>query len=84
MDARIAEKITKKAQESYSESEEIKALADLIGGPDVDSVIAGIVTGRLYNAFCYQTRRILARDPTSDEFGDFLKLVDSLTRKIQS
>jgi len=32
----------------------------------------GIVIGRLYNSFCYQCRRILNRNPTKEEFSEFL------------
>jgi hypothetical protein len=31
--------------------------------------------GRLYNSFYYQSRRILKRDPTEQEFSDFIELV---------
>ena len=38
-------------------------------------VAAGIAAGRLYNAFYYQTRRQLHRDPTPKEFEEFAVLV---------
>lgn len=38
-------------------------------------VAAGIAAGRLYNAFYYQTRRQLRRDPTLKEFEEFADLV---------
>lgn len=38
-------------------------------------VAAGIAAGRLYNAFYYQTRRQLRRDPTPKEFEEFADLV---------
>lgn len=38
-------------------------------------VAAGIAAGRLYNAFYYQTRRQLRRDPTPKEFEEFVDLV---------
>ena len=38
-------------------------------------VAAGIVAGRLYNAFYYQTRRQLRRNPTPEEFEEFADLV---------
>ena len=41
---------------------------------DSKSFALGIVVGRLYNTFFYQTKRILKRDPTNQEFEDFFKI----------
>ena len=35
----------------------------------------GIIIGRLYNSFYYQSRRILKRDPTKQEFSEFIQLL---------
>jgi len=35
----------------------------------------GLIIGRLYNSFYYQTRRILKRDPTEQEFTEFIQLL---------
>jgi hypothetical protein len=35
----------------------------------------GIVIGRLYNSFYYQSRRILKRNPTEQEFSEFIQLL---------
>lgn len=45
------------------------------GADRVRYVAAGIAAGRLYNAFYYQTRRQLRRDPTQKEFEEFADLV---------
>ena len=45
---------------------------------DVDnskSFALGIVVGRVYNTFYYQSKRILNREPTKQEFEEFLKFV---------
>ena len=42
---------------------------------DVNSFGYGVMIGRLYNSFYYQSRRILKRDPTEKEFSDFIELV---------
>ena len=34
-----------------------------------------ILIGRLYNSFYYQDRRVLSRNPTADEFLEFLEFV---------
>ena len=36
----------------------------------------GLIIGRLYNSFYYQTRRILKRDPTEQEFTEFIQLLE--------
>jgi hypothetical protein len=35
----------------------------------------GIVIGRLYNSFYYQTKRVLKRQPTEDDFTDFFEFI---------
>jgi hypothetical protein len=35
----------------------------------------GIVVGRIYNGFYYQSKRILNREPTKQEFEEFLEFV---------
>jgi len=44
---------------------------------DSKSFTLGIVVGRLYNTFFYQSKRILKRDPTKQEFEDFLKFIEN-------
>lgn len=80
--AKLAEKIT----ESDSHMGEINDLADSVacGMYDRDSVAAGIIAGRLYNAFYYQTRRTLNRNPTSGEFTEFLKFINDNVKKYRS
>jgi hypothetical protein len=42
---------------------------------DSKSFALGIVVGRIYNTFYYQSKRILNREPTKQEFQDFLEFV---------
>ena len=35
----------------------------------------GIIIGRLYNSFHYQSRRILKRNPTEQELSEFIELL---------
>ena len=44
--------------------------------------VIGIMIGRLYNSFYYQSRRILKRDPTEKEFSDFIELVKQHQSKV--
>ena len=76
MDDFILAKIREKIAESDMYSADLSRLADLLSqSHDRDSVMVGIVAGRLYNSFCYQTRRLLQRDPTEQEFEEFLDVV---------
>ena len=70
------EKIKQKIHETISNKEEIRQLIQLLSNiDDSKSFALGIVVGRLYNAFYYQTKRILNREPTKFEFEEFLEFV---------
>ena len=72
------EKIKQKIHETISNKDEIRQLIQLLSNiDDSKSFALGIVVGRLYNAFYYQTKRILNRDPTKFEFTEFLEFVKS-------
>ena len=72
------EKIKQKIHETISNKEEILQLIQLLSNiDDSKSFALGIVVGRLYNAFYYQTKRILNREPTKFEFEEFLEFVKS-------
>ncbi len=72
------EKIKQKIHETISNKDEIRQLIQLLSNiDDSKSFALGIVVGRLYNAFYYQTKRILNREPTKFEFTEFLEFVKS-------
>ena len=74
----LMEKIKQKIHETISNKEEIRQLIQLLSNiDDSKSFALGIVVGRLYNAFYYQTKRILNREPTKLEFTEFLEFVKS-------
>jgi hypothetical protein len=78
MDEILMEKIKQKIHETISNKEEIRQLVQLLSNVDDSKSFAlGIVVGRLYNAFYYQTKRILNREPTEFEFTEFLEFVKS-------
>jgi hypothetical protein len=78
MDDLLLQKIEQKIQDSISNQDDIKELIKLLSTIDNSKSFAlGIVVGRLYNTFFYQTKRILKRDPTKKEFEDFLKFVEN-------
>ena len=78
MDEILLKKIEQKIQDSISNKDDIKELIKLLSTiDDSKSFALGIVVGRLYNTFFYQTKRILKRDPTKQEFEDFLKFIEN-------
>ncbi|MBI5859576.1 MAG: hypothetical protein HZB73_02450 [Nitrosarchaeum sp.] len=78
MDEILMGKIKQKIHETISNKEEIRQLIQLLSNiDDSKSFALGVVVGRLYNAFYYQTKRILNREPTEFEFTEFLEFVKS-------
>jgi hypothetical protein len=76
MDETLLEKIEQKIQDSISNKDEIKELIQSLSDVDDSKSFAlGIVVGRIYNTFYYQSKRILKRDPTTQEFEEFLEFV---------
>jgi hypothetical protein len=67
-------KIEEKIQETISNKNEINQILESLSSvDDSKSFILGIVVGRLYNAFYYQTKRILNREPSKEEFVEFVE-----------
>ena len=76
MDETLLKKIEQKIQDSISNKDEIKQLIKSLSSiDDSKSFALGIVVGRIYNTFYYQSKRILNREPTKQEFKEFLEFV---------
>jgi hypothetical protein len=75
LDETLLKKIEQKIQDSISNKDEIKQLQQLSNIDNSKSFALGIVVGRIYNAFYYQSKRILNREPTKQEFEEFLEFV---------
>ena len=76
MDELLLGKIQQKIQDTISNKDDIKQLILALSTIDNSKSFAmGIVVGRLYNAFYYQSKRILNRDPTKKEFEEFLEFI---------
>ena len=76
MDETLLKKIEQKIQDSISNKDEIKQLLQQLSNIDNSKSFAlGIVVGRIYNTFYYQSKRILNREPTKQEFNEFLEFV---------
>ena len=73
----LLEKINEKINEILTNKDEIKKIRQTLDKLEKDekSFVYGIVIGRLYNSFYYQCRRLLKRDPTNEEFTEFLGIL---------
>ncbi len=78
MDKILKNKIEEKIQETISNKNEIKQLLQSLSSVgESKSFVLGIIVGRIYNSFYYQSKRILNREPTDEEFQEFVKFVKS-------
>jgi hypothetical protein len=78
MDETLLRKIEQKIQDTLSNKDDIRQLIELLSNiDDSKSFALGVVVGRIYNTFYYQSKRILKRDPTKQEFEEFLEFVKS-------
>ena len=87
MDARVRKAILRKIDEAISNISEVVSIRESLAGiavNDEDDFKFGIAVGRIYNSFHYQTRRILKRNATGEEFADFLTILSDRTKEIRS
>lgn len=84
MDKKLEEKINQKINEVAENTNEINKIINSLEKlrTHSDSFGYGIVVGRLYNSFYYQCRRILKRNPTNEEFLEFLDTLNKNQVKI--
>ena len=77
MDEKLQEIIEKKINETFSNTDEISQIIKSLEvlSTNKESFAYGIVIGRLYNSFYYQCRRVLKRNPTNQEFAEFIELL---------
>ncbi|HEY8140089.1 MAG TPA: hypothetical protein VIE86_03300 [Nitrososphaera sp.] len=87
MDARVRRAILGKIDEAISNISEVVRIRESLAGitvNDEDDFEFGIAVGRIYNSFHYQTRRILKRNATGEEFADFLAILSDRSNEIRS
>lgn len=85
MDEILLKKIEQKIQDTISNKDDVKQLIQLLSNIDNSKSFAlGVVVGRIYNAFYYQTKRILNREPTKQEFNEFLEFVKNKKSDLDS
>ena len=79
MDERILKIIDEKINSSISNGslEEVKAITNSLRFVNSKEEFAlGLVIGRVYNSFYYQTRRLLNRNPSKEEFDEFIAILE--------
>jgi len=85
MDEPLLKKMEQKIQDIISNKDDIKQLIKLLSNiDDSKSFALGIVVGRLYNAFYYQSKRILNREPTKNEFEEFLEFIKNKKSNLEN
>jgi hypothetical protein len=72
----LLKKLEQKIQDTISNKDDLGELIKLLSNiDDSKSFALGVVVGRIYNAFFYQSKRILDREPTKNEFKEFLEFI---------
>ena len=85
MDEILLKKIEQKIQDTISNKDEINDLIQSLSNIDNSKSFAlGIIVGRLYNAFYYQSKRILNREPTKEEFEEFLEFIKNKKSNLEN
>ena len=84
MNPQVEEKINQKIKEVAEKSDEIFKIINSLKElrTHSDSFGYGIAIGRLYNSFYYQCRRILKRNPTTEEFLEFVNILNKRQNEI--
>jgi hypothetical protein len=84
VDKQLEEKLNQKINDVAYKSDEISKIVKSLDELKIhsDSFGYGIVIGRLYNSFYYQCRRILKRNPTNNEFDEFLDILNKKQKEI--
>jgi len=79
VDEKIKSIIEKKINETIENLDEVSKLSDSVENLSQSKrdFCYGVIIGRLYNSFYYQTRRILERSPTDTEFLEFIKIIQN-------
>ena len=75
MDEMIKKILIEKLNSSYIPRDSVFELLTSSNKVDSDSLLTGILIGRLYNSFFYQHRRILKRDPSENELIEFIDFI---------
>ena len=85
MDKILLKKMEQKIQDTILNKDEIKQLIQLLSNiDDSKSFTLGVIVGRIYNSFYYQSKRILNREPTKEEFKEFLEFIKTKKSNLEN
>ena len=84
MDEKIRKIISEKVDDILGKNDEITKIISSMDSLDSESLRYGILIGRLYNSFYYQHRRILKRNPSNEEFNEFVDFIKSHVSELYS
>ena len=74
----ILKKLEQKISEIVTDNKDLDKIGYFFSNSDDSkSFSLGIIVGRLYNSFYYQSKRILNREPNDEEFKEFMNLIKS-------
>ena len=85
MNELLLKKMEQKIQDTISNKDDIKQLIKSLSSiDDSKSFALGIMVGRIYNAFYYQSKRILNREPTKNEFEEFSEFIKNKKSNLEN
>jgi hypothetical protein len=87
LDAKVRRAVLEKIDETLSNVSEISQIVQSLGHIPIENksdFALGVVIGRVYNSFHYQTRRALKRNATEQEFNEFLGLLANKTAELRN
>ncbi len=85
MNELLLKKLEQKIQDTISNKDDLGELIKLLSNiDDSKSFALGVVVGRIYNAFFYQSKRILNREPTKNEFDEFLEFIKNKKSNLEN
>ena len=85
MDKLVLSKIEQKIQDTILKKDDVYQLVCELSKLDTSKSFAmGIVVGRIYNSFYYQSKRILNREPTTLEFKEFLEYLKTRKSELEN
>ena len=85
MNELLLKKLEQKIQDTISNKDDLGELIKLLSNIDDSKPFAlGVVVGRIYNAFFYQSKRILDREPSKNEFDEFLEFIKNKKSNLEN
>ena len=81
----LQKRLEQKIQDTLSKKSDLKQLIKSFSDLENSKSFAfGIIVGRIYNSFFYQSKRILDREPTDKEFEEFLEFLNSRKSELEN